>query len=139
MSIESETRDDVFVNRFGVGTRPEDVFINWDLKGEDSDAYTLSIQDFSDSLIYTRERCGFDVGKADMHMYTLLGIHFIQSNGAINANNFDNLTFSLCGSRAITYELMMILYLAVEKDRLSPKARWRDILYNCSQDDCRII
>lgn len=128
-----------FVNRFGTGTRPRDVIIRKDLKDKDSDEYTLSVQDFSDILIYTRERCEYRTSNVDLHMYTLLGINFIQNNGAKNANNFDNLTKSLCLSRAITYELMLILYLAVEKELLSPKDRWRKILSQCSEDDCLLI
>ena len=140
LRVSTETMEDIFfMNRFGVGTYPKDIRIKKDLKGDDSDRYTLSIQEFSDILLYTGARCDFKSINADLHMYTLLGINFIQNNGAINANNFDNLTQSLCTSRSITYELLLILHLAIENNLLSPKTRWQRILFECNKDECKIL
>ena len=54
------------MNRFGVGTYPKDIRIKKDLKGEDSDRYTLSVQEFSDILLYTGARCDFKSINADL-------------------------------------------------------------------------
>lgn len=114
-------------SRFGFGTRPQDVRIAPIIfaSPEALPPYTtLSVEDLSIDM-------GQYGGESKWHMFTLMGIGFIQNNGLANAKNFENLTKSIFNENIITKELLTILELSITNELLIPDCRWNQILLDC--------
>lgn len=125
------TEDDVFTpSRFGIGTQPQDVRISSILFEPSASSLPLHTKLTVDDLSHDLGGYG---DKNKWHMFTLIGINFIQNNGLANAENFENLTNSIFKETIITNELLTILEFSTREKLLIPNNKWNKILANCER------